>query len=343
MSKKENIGVTGGTGFVGSHLLYYLTKEGNKVNALKRKNSSVELTKKIFLWHEPDSLNLFNQINWVNGDVTDLDSLNNFIKPGMKLYHTAGLVSFNPEDKEKLMEINQNGTANVVNVSLDKKIEKLCFVSSIAAVGRDNSEPLTSEETPWDNRAKISNYAISKHEAEREVWRGIAEGLNAVIVNPTIILGPGDWNKGSVKMFQKVYSGLSFYTPGKNGYVDVEDLVKIMILLENKPISGERFIINSENVTYKDLFTWMAEGLNVKPPKYKAGKFLSEAVWRIDKIKSLVTRQKPLITKETARTAQQSYEYSNAKIITATGYQFKPLKQTLKETGKIFLNDVKKS
>ncbi len=341
MSQKESIGVTGGTGFVGSHLLYYLAKAGNKVNALKRKNSSVELTRKIFSWHEPDYNDLFNQINWVNGDVTDIDSLEDFIKPGMKLFHTAGLVSFNPEDKEKLIEINQNGTANIVNVSLEKKIEKLCFVSSIAAVGRDNSEPLTTEETPWDNRAKVSNYAISKLEAEREVWRGIAEGLNAVIVNPTIILGPGDWNKGSVKMFQKVYSGLSFYTPGKNGYVGVEDLVKIMISLENKPISGERFIINSENVSYKKLFTWMAEGLHVKPPKYKAGKFLSEAVWRLDKIKSWITRQKPLITKETARTALQSYEYSNEKIINATGYQFKPLQQTLLETGEIFLKDIK--
>ncbi|MBN2614274.1 MAG: NAD-dependent epimerase/dehydratase family protein [Bacteroidales bacterium] len=335
----KKILVTGGTGFVGGHLLYHLAKSENSLFALKRKNSSTRLAQKIFSWY-PDGIDLFNKIKWIEGDITDKTSLEKAFENKNQIYHAAGLVSFSPSDRDTVMEINADGTRNVVNTALEFNINKLCYVSSIAAIGRDDSTEHVTEETPWNNNAKISGYARSKYEAEREVWRGIAEGLKAVIVNPSIILGPGNWNSGSVKMFQTVYKGLKYYTSGTNGYIDVNDLTKVMIELMNSEISDERFIVNSENVSYKHLFTKMAKELKVEPPQKLAGKFMSELVWRILKIQGVLTGKKPLITKETARTANTDYFYSNEKIRKATCFDFMPVDKTIEYTARIYLKEL---
>lgn len=336
--KSNNILVTGGTGFVGAHLIYHLAKKENEIFCLKRKTSPTELTQKIFSWY-PDGNKLLEKINWVEGDVTDKASLEIVFQDITHIYHTAGFVSFTPDDQDALMQVNASGTENVINTALENGVKKLCFVSSIAAIGRDGTQEVT-EETPWNNNAGVSWYARSKYEAEREVWRGMAEGLDAVIVNPSIILGPGNWDAGSVKMFQTVYKGLKYYTSGTNGYVDVNDLAKVMILLMNSDIKGARFIINSENISYRDLFTKMAEELRVPPPNQYAGKFLSEVVWRVMKIKGLLTGKKPLITKETARTANSSYFYSNEKVKSATGFNFRPLSETIEYTANIYRKEM---
>ena len=343
MSKtKSDILVTGGTGLVGAHLLFHLAQKEEQIIALKRETSSTELTEKIFKWYtNKEDKNTFDKIKWIDGDITDIASLEHAFQNIKQVYHTAGLVSFAPQDKEALMETNTRGTENIVNTALASGVEKLCYVSSVSAIGRDSNEATVHEEIPWDNNAEISWYARSKHEAEREVWRGMAEGLNAVIVNPSIILGPGKWNTGSAKMFETVYKGLNYYTSGTNGYVDVNDLAKIMIQLMHSGISEERFLINGENLSYQNLFTKMAEALRVEPPSKKAGKWASEMVWRLLKIKSIITGKKPLITKETARTANSTYHYSNEKIKRATGYRFRPISETIEYTATLFLDDIK--
>lgn len=344
MSNKPSnqIIVTGGTGLLGSHLLIELTKSEDKIIAIKRPTSSLTTIEKLFHWHFNDNGKHFKKIKWIDGDLSDIDSLLEIFTEDSKIYHVAGKVSFNKKDKEELLKINIKGTANVVNAALEKGIHKLCHVSSIAAIGRSSNNSLTNEETPIENIAKISPYAVSKYEGEREVWRGVAEGLKAVIVNPTIILGPGNWMDSSARLFHQVYKGLNFYTGGTNGYVGVDDLAKIMIQLMEDDVTAERYIINSENISYKQLFTWMAEALNVKPPQHLAGPYLSEIAWRLLKAVSFITGKQPLITKDTAQTANSTYRYSNEKIIEQTGFRFKPVKETIEEAAKYFLQDLNK-
>lgn len=332
--------VTGGTGLLGAHLLVELSKSENQIIALKRPSSKLSTIEKIFQWYFKEAGKHYEKIHWVNGDITNIDSLLEIFSTNSKIYHVAGKVSFNAKDKDQLFDVNVNGTANVVNAALEKGIRKLCHVSSIAAIGRGSDNTLTHEEAQIENLAKISAYGQSKYEGEREVWRGIAEGLNAVIVNPTIILGPGNWQASSARLFRQVYKGLKVYTNGTNGYIAANDLAKIMIQLMNDEVSSQRFIINSENISYQQLFTWMAEALHVKAPQHLAGPFLSALSWRILKAASLFTGKPPLITKDTAQTANSTYRYSNEKIIRQTGFRFKPVKETIEETARFFLQDL---
>lgn len=331
--------VTGGTGFLGSHLLYHLCKSGHNVKALKRQSSSLQLTKKVFSYYDKNPEPLFSKIEWVEGDVLDIFSLLDALD-GIKLvYHTAAIVSFENSQKNRMLKTNVNGTANVVNAALEKKVSKLCFVSSIASLGRASGNEPVDEETHFSNSINPSAYSISKFESEREVWRGINQGLNAVIVNPSVILGPGNWDEGSAKLFQTVFNGLKFYTTGSNGFVDVNDVANAMILLMESGIKNERFIINAENVTYKDLFTKMARALGVTPPNIKAGPYMSAFYWRILKAKSLFTGKTPAVTKETARTAQQNYQYNNGKLLKFIDFEYTPIRESVERTAKIFLKE----
>lgn len=331
--------VTGGTGLVGGHLLYRLTLKEEKVRALRRSTSSISQSEKIFSFYTTHPEKLFSKIEWMEGDILDINSLLQAMDGIEKVYHTAAIVSFDPQDETNIMETNVAGTANVVNACLEKKVKKLCYVSSVAALGRAGTEGVTTEKVEWKSGQKTSPYAFSKYEAEREVWRGIAEGLKAVIVNPAIILGTGNFNTGSSRMFQTVYNGLKFYTRGINGYVDVNDVAKAMILLMEGNFSGERFILSSENLSYKKLFEIMARSLGVEPPGHKAGLVLSELSWRLLKVHSLLTGKKPLITRQTAKTANQFYRYSNEKFVKATGMHFMPMAESIKRTSRTFLKD----
>ena len=331
--------VTGGTGLTGAHLLYRLAQKEEKILALKRESSDTGMTAKIFSFYSEEPEKLLSKIEWVNGDILDIHSLLPHINKGDAVYHTAALVSFDPAEKTQIMETNVAGTANVVNACLEKKAGKLAYVSSVAALGRAGNNEMTTEESDWKADADRSPYAISKYEAEREVWRGTAEGLKAVIVNPSIILGPGDFSKGSLKMFRTVYNGLKVYTPGMNGYVDVNDVAEALIRLMESDITGERFLLNGANVSYKELFEMMARALGVDAPKYKAGRLLSEMSWRVLKIQALLTGKRPLITKQTARTANSIYRYSSQKIKKATGMQFTPIADTMERAASFFLQE----
>jgi len=331
--------VTGGTGLVGSHLLYELALSGKRIRALKRSNSNIQNTYKVFTYYSDKADELFSYIEWVEGDLLDIYSLYEAMEEIKTIYHCAAIVSFDVADKHQILNTNVIGTTNIVNAALDKNIEKLCYVSSIAAIGKPENGGLISENHFWKYSKNHSIYAMSKYDAEREVWRGIAEGLDAVIINPSIILGLGNWNAGSSRLFKSVWDGLKFYTKGINGYVDVRDVAKVMVLLMNSSIKNERFIVSSENIEYQELFSLIAKGLNKIPPKYKASRFLSEIVWRADRIKSILSNSKPLITKETARTANAKSCYSNQKLLKAINYQFTPISQTIEHICKHFIKD----
>lgn len=322
--------VTGGTGLLGSHLLFKLVTEGNKVKATKRKTSNTILTKRVFSYYSDDHESLFNKIEWVESDLTDIFSVEDAFESIEQVYHCAAIVSFDSSDMDKMFKTNSYGTSNIVNVALRKKIKKFCHVSSIAALGRSLNSPIIDENSGWVTSKQNSFYAISKFNAEREVWRGINEGLNAVIVNPSVILGPGDWTEDSSKIFSLVDKGLKFYTNGVNAYVDVLDVVNSMILLMNSNIESERFIIASENYSYQDLLNTMAKYLHKNPPKYHAGSFLSEIAWRAEKVRSVVTNSKPLITKQIARTAGNKSFYSNKKFCDLFDYKFISVEDSIK-------------
>lgn len=324
--------VTGGTGLLGSHLLYDLCLRSEKVRAIKRGDSNTDLVRKIFLHYSPDGNELFNRIEWVDGDVTDIFSLEDALQGVTKVYHCAALVSFNKRDKKKLYQVNAEGTANVVNACLDANIQKLCHVSSTAALGKKQTSEMLDETVWWKASPENSNYSISKYNAEREVWRGIEEGLNAVIVNPCVIIGPYDWNKSSAAIFKTVYQGLKYYSTGSNAFVDARDVSAAMVSLMESEIAAERFLVVSENLTFQEYFTKLAIIMGRKAPRVKVSPWLSSIGYRYEALRAWITRTSPRITKETTAAAFRNYTYSNEKIKKAIGIEFHPVNEAIENS-----------
>ncbi len=329
--------VTGGTGFLGAHLLYHLLEKGESVRALKRKTSKFDLLNRIFSFYTDSPHSMLNKIDWIEGDILDVYALDKMLEGISEIYHAAAMVSFQPADSRNMQNINIKGTANLVNAALDKKIKKMCHVSSIAAIGRAENDKPIDEKTIWKSSKRNSNYAISKYGAEKEVWRGIEEGLNAIIVNPSIIVGPGEINSGTGKMISTVLNGLKFYTSGINGFVDVRDVSKAMIQLIESDITGERFVVSAENLTYKYFFNHISQYLDKPAPRFEAKQWMGEIAWRIEHIKGLITNSKPLITRETAKTANNTYIYSNKKLIETLDFKFIPVTESIKNSCEYFL------
>jgi nucleoside-diphosphate-sugar epimerase len=333
--------VTGGTGLVGSHLLYDLLQKGYHVKALKRPQSNILQVQKIFGLYTGDADSLFRQIEWVDGELLDFKSMSEAIDGCIQVYHTAAIVSFNNADKAEMMRINVGGTANIVNVCMDKNIP-LCHVSSIAALGRNEPGGVITENDLWQTGKGRSAYAYSKHKAEMEVWRGIAEGLPAVIVNPAVILGPGDRTKGSSKFFSQVYRGLRFHTPGVTSFVDVRDVSRCMILLTEQERFGERFILTAGDLSYRELFNRIADGFNVKRPTIAAQPWMLNMACRFSWLVGKLTGKSPSLTKETVHSAFQQIRFSNEKIKKAFGYEFISLEKSIEDCCKCFLNNISK-
>lgn len=332
--------VTGGTGLVGTHLLYDLCRSGKKVRAIKRPESNLKNVEKVFSYYTSSPETLLTNIEWVDADLLDIYSILDIMNDIEQVYHCAAMVSFEPEHEEQMMKINIDGTANMVNASLEKGVKKFCHVSSIASIGKPEHVSISTEEHFWKASPDNSNYAISKYGAEREAWRAAEEGLNVVIVNPSLIIGAGNWTQSSSNMFTKAFNGIKYYTNGQNGFVDVRDVATLMIKLMDNNIFNERFLINSENVPYKTFFDQIHLAFGKAKPSIKAGKFLSGFAWRMEKLRHLLTGSIPLITKETARSAHRVRNYSNEKILKQfPDFKFIPVEQSIKDTCKLFLQD----
>jgi nucleoside-diphosphate-sugar epimerase len=281
---------------------------------------------------------LLQNIKWVDGDLLDSQSLYSLLKGYKYVYHAAAFVSFLPKETKKMMDINIIGTQNIVNACLDNKIEKLAYVSSISTLSKPKNNSIINEQSFWTNSNQKTKYAQSKYFAEQEVWRGIQEGLDTVIVNPSVILGPGDWTKGSSQLFTKVWKGLKYYTHGATAYVDVLDVASILIKLMESDIKNDRFILSSENVAYRQLFKEIASHLGKKEATIEVSPFLKELAWRTEYFKYLISGKKPLLTKETANQAMTIAKYSNQKICDL-GHTFIPVSESIEKYSKWFLKE----
>lgn len=320
--------ITGGTGFVGATLIKQLLAKGyTNIRAIKRATSSFQ-----YLATEKD------KIEWVEADVLDFPALEDAFEGVTQVYHCAAVISFSPKKRDFMHKVNIEGTTNIVDLCLDKKVEKLVHVSSIAALGRTEESPNVDEKTVWEEQSPLnSEYAKSKQRSEMEVWRGNAEGLDMAIVNPAIILGPIDWQEGTGKFFTSVEKGFPYYTKGSSGFVDVADVARSMILLMESDISGERFVLSGANKSYRDLLNSIAEALNKPKPTKEVGAFLSGLIWRLEAVKSLFSTKEPLLTKETSQNALHTYIYDNSKIKNALDFEFTPFEKTIQRTAKAFL------
>ncbi len=328
--------VTGGTGLVGTHLLFDLTTQQQQVRAIKRTNSNLESVREVFCYYSDNGNQLFDAIEWVDGDLTDINSLLEAMEGVTHVYHCAAMVSFQPGDAAALLKANGEGTANVVNAALDRNVKKLCYVSSTAAIGKTLREEHLDESCWWKASNENSNYAISKYSGEREVWRASEEGLTTVIVNPSIIVGPGNWNKSSVSVFKTIWNGFKYYTTGINGFVDARDVSRAMMQLMESDIHNERFLLVGKNTTYKEFFTLIAQSMNKPVPKKEASEWMTGLGWRIQRLQSMFTGKASGLTKETHISSHCKYHYSNKKIKEALGFEFTSLKEAVDNTGKFF-------
>lgn len=326
----QKILVTGGTGFIGAYLLHYLLRQGFvNIRALKRPDSPMDLVSSIA-----------DKIEWVNADVRDVADLAAAMKGVQKVYHSAAVVSFHSADARKMYEVNVVGTANVINLALDEGVEKLLHVSSIAALGTPKDHGLITEDVKWDYNRNNNRYGLTKHLAEMEVWRGMAEGLNVVVVNPANVLGSGFWvgRTSTGRLFHTIWQGLKFYPTGSTGWVDVRDVVRFMVGLMESDITGERFILSAENREFKWVFDRIAAALGMPAPSIRANRFLREIAWRMAWLQGKLTGTTPLITKETVRSSASMRIYDNTKSLRAfNGFLYTPVEATITAMAAQFL------
>ncbi|MEM9679546.1 MAG: NAD-dependent epimerase/dehydratase family protein [Bacteroidota bacterium] len=335
--------VTGGTGLVGSHLLFQLVKNDSlPVRAIYRRPHKLENVKHVFSYFSDDADTLFDKIEWIEANINDIPKLEKAFKGVTHVYHCAAFVSFEPDKYHVLRKINIEGTANIVNLCIRHDIRKLCYVSSVAAIGHHSDpEKLITEDTPWNPEEDNSVYAITKYGAELEAWRGTQEELDVVIVNPGIILGAGYWHSGgSGSIFKQIRKGLKYYTKGSSGYVDVWDVVKIMHQLMLSDIINEGYILISENFSFDVFQSKVAHHLNVPAARKEAKPWLLQLAWRLDWLSFKLFGKRRRLSKQMARSVLSITKYDNTKVREALNYKFKPLDTSIEEVCSLFLKDL---
>jgi len=321
--------VTGGAGLVGKELITQLLAQGKQVRAIYNKTPLADFHSKA--------------LEQVQCNILDVVGLEEAMKDIEQVYHCAAIVTFNPRRKMEMFKINIEGTANVVNAALEAGIKKMVHVSSVAALGALREDEVINETMNWTEETSNSRYGQSKYLAELEVWRGIGEGLNAVMVNPTIILGAGDWNSGSSHIFKNAYNEFPWYTEGIRGFVDVRDVVSAMIQLMESDITAQRFIVSAENRNFGEIFSLIATAFGKKPPHKKVTPLIAAIVWRLEAIKSIFTKKDPLLTKETAKTGMAKANFDNSKLKKyLPGFTYRKIEDTITDTCALFQQELNK-
>ena len=310
--------VTGATGLIGSFVCKTLLESGFRVRALFRESSDLSLVS-----------GFKERIAWVEADVLDPLKLEMAMQGVEVIVHAAAIISFHKQDHNAMLKTNVEGTANVVNAASRAGIKQMIHISSVAALGRTKNAGTIDENSKWINSSYNTGYAISKYLAELEVWRGQEEGLNAVIINPSVVLGPGDWEKSSTRLFKYVWDKNRFYTKGSMNYVDVRDIAEVVNRLMNANISGERFIVSAGNISYKDIFALIAERFQRKAPNLAINKPLLSIASLFSQIGSFFTGSRPLVSRESANMAGLSFYYDNRKLQNALNFRFRSLEDTL--------------
>ncbi|MEP7279073.1 MAG: NAD-dependent epimerase/dehydratase family protein [Bacteroidota bacterium] len=323
--------ITGGTGFLGAYIIKELVQKGYSLRVLRRTN--------ILPSFIPAAV--FDPVEWINGDILDMPFLEDAMEGIDAVVHCAATVSFSTAERRQMFRINIEGTANLVNAALQKNIRRLLHVSSVAALGRTTLGETVTETKKWEDSDTNTHYAISKYNAEMEVWRGMGEGLDTVIVNPGTILGYGDWNRSSCALFKSAYNEFPWYSNGINGFVAVEDVARAAVLLLESGISNERFIINGDNWSFREVLNCMADGFGKKRPHREATPGLAALAWRLEQGKRFFTGKTSLLTKESARIAQTVTYFDNSKIRNALpDFAFTPLDNAIKSACNHYLQNV---
>jgi nucleoside-diphosphate-sugar epimerase len=328
--------VTGGTGLVGSHLLYHLTEKGEHVKAIYRNSSNIAEVERLFRFYSKDADHLLQRIQWIEADLSDYFALEDALQGVRHVYHAAAMVSFNPRESDKMLEVNAQGTANLMNACLKCEIKKVCYVSSISSLGKSVDGGQIDEMVEWQADDYRSAYSHSKFRAEMEVWRVSKEGVPVVIVNPSVIIGPVNWLRSSGRLFYSVKRGLPFYPGGATGFVDVCDVAKAVVLLMASDVVNERYILNAENLSYKAFFTMVAQSMHLRPPKIKVSKLITEIGWRANLLLCFIAGKAPAITKDTARSAQTVSQYSAEKFSRKFSFTFVPMKEAIDNAAQWF-------
>jgi dihydroflavonol-4-reductase len=324
----QSILVTGGTGFLGAYILRELIDKGYDVRAIRRTHKLPQFI----------SQDLLNKVEWVDGDLLDIAGLEENLSGIDTVIHSAAMVSVIIKERKAMFKTNIEGTTNLVNAALAQNVKRLIHVSSVAALGRLDTGGSLSEGKQWEKMNLNTNYAISKYLGEMEVWRAIGEGLNAAIVNPSTIIGYGDWNQSSCAIFKYAFRESPWYTNGTTGFVSVQDVARAVVLIMQSEVSGERFILNSENWSFRQLLNMIADGFSKKHPSREAGPILSQIAWRWEKIKSAFTGRTPLLTKESARMAQGKTYFDNSKMLSYfPDFKFSPIKDSVIEACSAYL------
>ncbi|MGB1268197.1 MAG: NAD-dependent epimerase/dehydratase family protein [Flavobacteriaceae bacterium] len=314
--------VTGGTGLLGAHVLCKLAAQQKSVRAIYRTKSSLKMVQNVFSYYSKSPEVLFDSIEWVEADITDVPALDAAFKNVNQVYHCAANLSFNSKDYLLSRTVNVVGTANIVNLCLSHNIEKLCHVSSIATLGEDTTAPI-KETTPWNPENNKHNiYAITKYDAELEVWRGVQEGLDVIIVNPGVILGSGFWNSGTGEIFKKVANGFKYTTSGTVGVVDVNDVAKTMIRLTDSNIVNEQFIVVSENITYRKLIETIAKSLGKSSLLKEVKRWQLLVYLQLDKLQSILTSRKRSLYKANINSAFKTLKYDSSKLKNVLEFDF---------------------
>jgi len=319
--------VTGGTGFIGSYIIKNLVERGHAVRAIRR-------SKKLPLYIPVE---IWNKVEWVDGDILDIVSLNDAMHGVDAVVHSAAIVSFSKKQRREMYHVNVEGTANVVNAAIENRLKRFLHISSVAALGRTTKAETVSEQKKWEANKNNTHYAISKHHSELNVWRGFAEGLEGVVINPSTVLGYGNWHQSSCAIFKSAYKDFPWYTKGVNGFVGVEDVAEAAVQLLFSQINQQKFIINADNWSFQHLFNTIADGFNKKHPHKHATKTMGKIAWRVEKLKEMITGKKALLTRETAKVAHSKTSFDNTALLKALPhFQFTPLEKVIKNSCQLY-------
>lgn len=322
---------------VGAHLLFELCTHEENIKATFRNPQKIKLVEHVFSYYTDRPKELFDKIKWVKADVLDLPSMREAFLGVKKVYHAAALVSFDPKDDKALLATNIEGTANIVNLCIEHRVEKLCFVSSIAALGQSTKGGTISEDNEWTGGA--TTYATSKHHAEMEVWRASQEGIPVAIVNPGIIIAPGFWKSSSGSFFHQAAKGPKYYLPSGTGFVGVNDVTKAMIQLMESTISNERYILVNQNWSYKTFAHLLAQGLNKPIPQKEITPWMLSLFWRLDWARSHFLGKKRRLSKAVAKLFRTADVYDNSKLQEDLGFVYEDLEKNLSKYCTIFLKE----
>jgi len=317
--------VTGATGFLGSHVARKLVERGERVRILLRKTSRTSNIEDI------DAERAY-------GDILDIDSVKEALKGCDTLYHVAGIVSSRKSDYGRMEEINVKGTFNVFSSALEAGVKKAVYTSSVAAIGVDPNGGIANEETPFTLEPMGIQYLNTKYYAEKEALKFYQKGLPLVIVNPSIVIGPGDIYLSSTALIvwycKRKFPG---YMDGGVNVVDVEDVAAGHILAAEKGRVGERYILGNRNLSIKECFSILERVTGIPSPKRKVPYFVALTAGFIrERIIRVSSPSFVLQDVDSAKAGRLYWYFDSSKAVRELGFPQTPVEESLKKTIKWF-------